>query len=59
NTFKHIGYDEYNPSSWPSSCAPAKEDWVELHRSICGTNAQSPEELWGCSDISITSGEGA
>lgn len=56
NTCKHIGYDEFNPPSWPGSCAPNKEDWIELNRYVCGTNEAYPEEFWACSDISLTSG---
>ena len=58
NTCKHVGYDEFNPKSWPSQCAPDKSDWVELYRGICGTENYPygevyPEQFWACSDISI------
>ncbi|CAM9970743.1 unnamed protein product, partial [Hapterophycus canaliculatus] len=56
NSCKHIGYDEFNPPSWPGSCAPDKEDWIELDRYICGTNEVYPEEFWACSDIALTLG---
>ena len=36
NSCKHIGYDEFDPPSWPGSCAPDKSDWIELNRYICG-----------------------
>lgn len=53
----HIGYEEFNPPSWPSSCAPNKSDWIELDRYVCGTRGRYPEEFWACSDFSMTSGE--
>ncbi|CAM9378424.1 unnamed protein product, partial [Ectocarpus sp. 8 AP-2014] len=55
NTCKHIGYEEFNPPSWPSSCAPNKWDWIELDRYVCGTRGRYPEEFWACSDFSMTS----
>ncbi|CAM9620047.1 unnamed protein product [Ectocarpus fasciculatus] len=51
----HIGYEEFNPPSWPGTCAPNKSDWIELNRSICGEDGAYPEEFWACSDISLTS----
>eukprot|EP00904_Undaria_pinnatifida_P004815 jgi/Undpi1/1463/HiC_scaffold_11.g04854.m2 len=59
NSCKHIGYDEFNPESWPSKCAPNKSDWIELDRGICGTENYPwgdvyPEQFWACSDISIS-----
>ena len=54
NSCKHVGYDEFNPVSWPSQCAPNKSDWIELDRGICGAeNYPYPEQFWACSDISI------
>ena len=55
NSCKHVGYDEFEPESWPSDCAPNKSDWIELDRKICGEDQDTyPEEFWGCADISIT-----
>ncbi|CAM9506959.1 unnamed protein product [Ectocarpus fasciculatus] len=46
---KHIGYDEFNPPSWPSTCAPEKDDWVLTDIGMCGsTAAWYPEEFWNC-----------
>lgn len=59
NACKHPGYDEFEPASWPSKCAPQKEDWIVLNRYICGEDGSYPEEFWACSDIAITSGEGS
>eukprot|EP00903_Cladosiphon_okamuranus_P006097 g6007.t1 len=55
NTCKHIGYEEFNPPSWNSACAPNKSDWIELDRYVCGTEGQYPEEFWSCSDFSMSS----
>ncbi|CAM9604115.1 unnamed protein product, partial [Ectocarpus sp. 12 AP-2014] len=55
NACKHIGYEEFNPPSWPSTCAPNKSDWIELNRYMCGEEGAYPEEFWACSDISLTS----
>lgn len=52
-----MGYDEFEPASWPSVCAPNKSDWIELNRYICGVNGVYPEEFWNCADISITRGK--
>ncbi|CAM9455943.1 unnamed protein product, partial [Laminaria digitata] len=57
NSCKHIGYDEFEPGSWPGQCASSKDKWVELNRSICGEGDAYPEEFWACSDISISSGK--
>ncbi|MEP5174585.1 hypothetical protein, partial [Marinobacter alexandrii] len=57
NSCKHIGYDEFEPKSWPGKCSGSKDKWIELNRSICGENGAYPEEFWACSDISISSGE--
>lgn len=56
NTCKHVGYDEFDPPSWPSECAPDKEDWIELDRYVCGTHSKYPEEFWACSDIRLSRG---
>ena len=52
----YIGYDEFNPRSWPSACAPEKDDWMRTSGAICGTSSgmpNYPEEFWNCSDIKI------
>ncbi|CAM9926342.1 unnamed protein product [Ectocarpus fasciculatus] len=54
NACKHVGYEEFEPASWPSACAPAKEDWIELNRYVCGENGAYPEEFWACADFAIT-----
>ncbi|CAN0101493.1 unnamed protein product [Ectocarpus sp. 6 AP-2014] len=55
NTCHHIGYEGFNPPSWPSACAPNKEDWVDTTGEACGQEGYYPEEFWACSDFSITS----
>ena len=57
NSCQHQGYAEFNPASWPSSCAPNKEDWINEAVGFCGDGDAYPEEFWNCADISITSGE--
>ncbi|CAM9825507.1 unnamed protein product [Pylaiella littoralis] len=56
NTCKHIGYDEFSPPSWPSSCAPKKENWIDTDRERCRQGGYYPEEFWACSDFSIKHG---
>ena len=57
NRCKHIGYDEFNPDSWNSECAPDTEDWISPDtRGLCGVAKSYPEEFWACSDITISSG---
>ncbi|CAN0177329.1 unnamed protein product [Pylaiella littoralis] len=58
NSCKHQGYAEFNPPSWPSSCAPAKQDWINEVVGQCGEGDNYPEEFWNCADIEITSDEG-
>eukprot|EP00904_Undaria_pinnatifida_P013285 jgi/Undpi1/9087/HiC_scaffold_26.g11547.m1 len=56
----HPGYKEFNPPSWPGSCAPNKEDWVLLTDEVnyCGDSIWDyAEEFWGCSDFSISAGD--
>ncbi|CAN0301307.1 unnamed protein product, partial [Ectocarpus sp. 12 AP-2014] len=55
NSCKHQGYAEFNPESWPSSCAPTKADWINEAVGQCGDGDAYPEEFWNCADISITS----
>lgn len=51
---KHPGYDEFERSSWPSTCAPNKEDWVLTDIENCGDSlAAYPQEFVGCADIAI------
>ncbi len=57
NRCKHIGYNDFDPPSWNSECAPDTEKWIDTDMSICGEGQSYPEEFWGCSDIAITSGE--
>lgn len=54
NSCKHVGYEEFEPDSWPSACAPDKHDWIELDRYLCGENGSYPEEFWACADFAIT-----
>jgi len=35
NDCKHPGYDDFNPS-WPSTCAPNKDQWIATNRRVCG-----------------------
>ncbi|CAN0012502.1 unnamed protein product, partial [Hapterophycus canaliculatus] len=50
----HPGYEEFNPSSWGSECAPNKSDWIDLSIDYCGDNEWNlAEEFWQCSDIAI------
>ncbi|CAM9477545.1 unnamed protein product [Ectocarpus fasciculatus] len=57
----HIGYEKFNPPSWPSQCAPDKSDWVliapewQTDMKQCGIDGAYPEEFWNCADIAITS----
>ncbi|CAN0393687.1 unnamed protein product, partial [Ascophyllum nodosum] len=55
NSCKHPGYDEFNPPSWPSECAPNKGDWILTSLNMCGVDGNYPEEYWNCADIEITS----
>lgn len=53
----HPGYEEFNPPSWGSECAPNKKDWIDLTLEYCGDKKWNPpEEFWACSDISIKAG---
>eukprot|EP00752_Nemacystus_decipiens_P005992 g5411.t1 len=59
NTCKHPGYDEFNPPSWPSDCAPNKEDWIDTDAGECRRpNARWGNVFMGCSDIAIKSSTG-
>lgn len=57
NSCKHPGYDEFDPPSWGSECAPTTADWINVGVSMCGDGDAYPEEFWNCADIEITSGE--
>ncbi|CAM9862130.1 unnamed protein product [Ectocarpus fasciculatus] len=54
----HIGYEEFNPSSWPSQCAPDKSDWVLIapewqpNMNQCGIDGGYAEEFWNCAGAS-------
>ncbi|CAM9785964.1 unnamed protein product, partial [Sphacelaria rigidula] len=50
----HVGYEEFDPASWPSACAPEKRDWIDLGLKTCGEDGAYPEEFWNCADIAIT-----
>ncbi|CAM9767269.1 unnamed protein product, partial [Ectocarpus sp. 8 AP-2014] len=58
NSCKHQGYAEFNPPSWPGSCAPSKADWINEAVGQCGDGDAYPEEFWNCADVSITSDGG-
>eukprot|EP00752_Nemacystus_decipiens_P004741 g4320.t1 len=49
----HIGYDEFDPPSWNSECAPNTTDWINMDNGLCGLEDYYAEEFWGCSDIRI------
>ncbi|CAM9449279.1 unnamed protein product, partial [Ascophyllum nodosum] len=55
NSCMHPGYEEFNPPSWPSKCAPNKGDWILTGLNMCGVGDSYPEEYWNCADIEITS----
>eukprot|EP00752_Nemacystus_decipiens_P011645 g10338.t1 len=55
NSCKHPGYDDFDPPSWPGSCAPESKDWIQTSLNTCGENGHYPEEFWNCADIEITS----
>ncbi len=57
NRCKHVGYDEFEPPSWNSDCAPDTEKWIDRNMSTCGVGQSYPEEFWGCSDIALTPSE--
>ncbi|CAN0521822.1 unnamed protein product, partial [Laminaria digitata] len=57
NSCRHPGYDEFNPSSWDSECAPNTADWINTGVGMCGDGDAYPEEFWNCADIEITSGK--
>ena len=57
NSCKHQGYAEFNPDSWPGSCAPNKADWINEVVGQCGDGPAYPEEFWNCADIEISAGE--
>ncbi|CAN0016431.1 unnamed protein product, partial [Sphacelaria rigidula] len=57
NSCHHPGYEEFNPPSWPSECAPNKENWITTEPGLCGgEDDKYPEEFWNCADVSIKSG---
>ena len=51
---KSPGYDEFNPPSWPSECAPNKEDWIATGSAECRKpGAKYGNVFWQCSDIAL------
>ncbi|CAB1107523.1 unnamed protein product [Ectocarpus sp. CCAP 1310/34] len=57
HTCKHVDYDEFNPPSWRSNCAPHKSDWVFTDLPRCGTGKYLyAEEFWSCSGDTQTEG---
>eukprot|EP00903_Cladosiphon_okamuranus_P008987 g8597.t1 len=51
---KSPGYDEFNPPSWPSTCGPNKEDWIEVTSHKCNSPGREWGNMfWNCSDIAI------
>ena len=51
---KSPGYDEFNPPSWPSKCAPNKEDWIATSSAECRKpGAKYGNVFWQCSDIAL------
>eukprot|EP00903_Cladosiphon_okamuranus_P006095 g6005.t1 len=54
NRCKHIGYDEFDPPSWNSECAPTTDKWIYKDNGICGEANAYPEEFWQCSDIALS-----
>ncbi|CAM9584467.1 unnamed protein product, partial [Ectocarpus sp. 8 AP-2014] len=53
NDCKHEGYDEFNPTTWPSDCASDKESWIKTDLPSCGDSGAYPEEFWSCADLHI------
>lgn len=52
------GYDEFDPPSWPSECAPNKEDWIAVNSHYCNSPGREWGNLfWNCADIAIKSCE--
>lgn len=47
------GYDDFNPDSWNSECAPTKADWFNPGVGPCGDGDKYPEEYWNCADVTI------
>ncbi|CAM9637939.1 unnamed protein product [Ectocarpus sp. 4 AP-2014] len=57
---KSPGYDEFTPDSWPSECAPDKEDWIATGSHDCNSPGREWGNLfWNCADIAIKSSSGA
>ena len=40
---KHKGYDEFDPPSWDSECAPNKTVWIPEDDRLCGEGGFFPE----------------
>lgn len=44
HTCKHVGYDQFDPLSWNSDCAPDTSDWIKTgDLKTCGLNSGYPE----------------
>ena len=54
---KSPGYDEFNPTSWGSECAPNKEDWIAVNGGECRKPGKYGNVFWQCSDITLTGPE--
>ena len=50
HTSKYVGYNDFNPPSWPSQCAPDKESWNVYPGAAA---RRYPQEFWNCSDMTI------
>lgn len=51
---KYPGYDEFNPTSWGSQCAPTKEDWIAVSSGVCSKPGKYGNVFWNCADIELT-----
>lgn len=50
NRCKHLGYDDFDPASWNSECAPNTEDWIHVPEitngdRTCGTEKSRYPEV--------------
>ena len=51
---RYPGYDEFNPTSWGSECAPDKLDWIAISSGECRRPGKYGNVFWNCSDIELT-----
>lgn len=43
---QHIGYDEFDPRSWNSDCAPNTDDWILTgDKKTCGLSRGYPQVM--------------